>query len=169
MSQLTRTGYGLPLTIDFLEDDMGDDDGLDGVDTDSGVLEPGESLDNRGVEDVLDEGYSPPERPWELNDYGLTAREAAEHEPLAARLRREIPDIMVDPGDGIGDALDTDGEPYDDEVGMARAGRLVDVTPAGEVDDYAYLTAVDIGRDGGAASAEEAAVHLVVEPYDLRD
>ncbi|GAA3094307.1 DUF5709 domain-containing protein [Pseudonocardia yunnanensis] len=140
-----------------------DNDGTDGVDIDSGLLQPEDSLDDRGVLDVLDEGYSPPDRPWELNDYGLTAREAAEHESLNGRLARELPDIMIPDGDGLGDASDTDGEPYDNEAGTARSGRLIDVEPTGEIDDYAYLYAVDIARDGGAASAEEAAVHIVAD------
>jgi hypothetical protein len=140
-----------------------DNDGTDGVDIDSGLLQPEDSLDDRGVLDVLDEGYSPPDRPWELNDYGLTAREAAEHESLNGRLARELPDIVIPDGDGLGDASDTDGELYDNEAGTARSGRLIDVEATGEIDDYAYLYAVDIGRDGGAASAEEAAVHIVAD------
>jgi len=140
-----------------------DSDETDGVDIDSGLLEPEDSLDDRGVLDVLDEGYSPPDRAWELNDYGLTAREAAEHESLNGRLARELPDIMIPDGDGLGDTSDTDGELYDNEAGTVRSGRLVDVEPKGEIDDYAYLYAVDIGRDGGAASAEEAAVHIVAD------
>jgi Family of unknown function (DUF5709) len=140
-----------------------DNDATDGVDIDSGLLQPEDSLDDRGVLDVLDEGYSPPDRPWELNDYGLTAREAAEHESLNGRLARELPDIMIPDGDGLGDASDTDGELYDNEAGTARSGRLIDVEATGEIDDYAYLYAVDIGRDGGAASAEEAAVHIVTD------
>jgi hypothetical protein len=140
-----------------------DNDETDGVDIDSGLLQPEDSLDDRGVLDVLDEGYSPPDRPWELNDYGLTAREASEHESLNGRLARELPDIMIPDGDGLGDASDTDGELYDNEAGTARSGRLIDVEATGEIDDYAYLYAVDIGRDGGAASAEEAAIHIVAD------
>jgi hypothetical protein len=140
-----------------------DSDETDGVDIDSGLLEPEDSLDDRGVLDVLDEGYSPPDRAWELNDYGLTAREAAEHESLNGRLARELPDIMIPDGDGLGDTSDTDGELYDNEAGTVRSGRLIDVDPTGDIDDYAYLYAVDIGRDGGAASAEEAAVHIVAD------
>jgi hypothetical protein len=146
---------------------MGDDsDGLDGVDIDNGLLEDDETLDGRGV-DVLDEGYTVPERPWERDHYGVTAREARERESLAGRLARELPDISdTDDGDGLGDAVGTDGELYDDEVGAARSGRLVDVEAAGEWDDFAYLNAVDVGTDGGAASAEEAAVHIVRDPDD---
>lgn len=147
---------------------MGDDsDGLDGVDIDNGLLEDDETLDGRGV-DVLDEGYTVPERPWEREHYGVTAREAHEHESLARRLARELPDSTdTDLGDGLGDTIGTDGELYDDEVGVARSGRLVEVEAAGEWDDFAYLNAVDVGKDGGAASAEEAAVHIVRDPDDI--
>lgn len=143
-----------------------DSDGLDGVDTDSGLLEPEDSLEDRGVEDVLDEGYSPPERPWAVFDWGVTAREEAEHESLDARLARELPEIMDGDGDGLGDASDTDGELYDEEVGLARSGRLADDPSAPE--DSPYLYAVDVGVDGAAASAEEAAVHVVSDESELR-
>lgn len=132
----------------------------DDIDNDSGLLQPDESLDDRGVADVLDEGYSPPERPVAVFDWGVTAREAGGHEPLAGRLARELPDVALgEEGDGIGDTSDTDGEPHDDEVGSTRAGRLVE--GADEDTPSAYLYARDIGIDGSAASAEEAAVHIV--------
>jgi hypothetical protein len=144
---------------------MGDDsDGVDGVDTDSGLLEPEDSLVDIGIGDVLDEGYSPPERPWAVGGWGLTPREAAGHESLAARLARELPEVRAAGGDGLGDAEDTDGELYDEEVGTARSGRLAEYD--GDVDDYRYLYAVDVGIDGGSASAEEAAVHIVPDERD---
>lgn len=136
-----------------------DNDDVDGVDIDSGVLEPEDSLEDRGVEDVLDEGYSPPDQPWAVSDWGLTAREVADHEPLGRRLARELPELRADDGDGLGDTVGTDGEPYDNEVGVARSGRLLEGDdPAA---DYPYLYASDVGIDGGAASAEEAAIHVV--------
>lgn len=134
---------------------------------DSGVLEPEDSLDDRGVGDVLDEGWSPPEKPWASTGWGTTAREEAGDEPLDARLARELPDESAWTGDGIGDASDTDGEPLDDEVGDVRAGRLV--AAHGDVDDDEELYALDAGIDGGAASAEEAAVHVVSEERTLED
>jgi hypothetical protein len=124
---------------------------------DSGLLEPEDSLDDRGVADVLDEGWSPPEKPWASTGWGTTAREEAGTEPLAARLARELPEGVIWDGDGLGDASDTDGELRDDEVGDVRAGRLVATDQGGAYD------AVDAGIDGGGASAEEAAVHLVPE------
>src|SRR3954462_8256830 len=92
---------------------------------DVGLLEPEDTLDYHGVEQVLDEGYSPPERPWAVETSGTTAREQQEGETLDQRLARELPDVTVPDGDGIGDRSDGNGEPMDDEVGDARAGRLV--------------------------------------------
>jgi hypothetical protein len=128
-------------------------------------LSPEEEYDEDEFgEDILDEGYSPPERPLGVSEWGLTAREGASHEDLTHRLRREVPDLgPQDEGDGLGDTTDTDGELLDDQVGDERAGRLVGWDAdggAGLDDDY---TARDVGVDGGAASAEEAAIHVVPE------
>jgi hypothetical protein len=140
---------------------MSDRDNLDDND-DSAQLDASDTLDDRGVADPLDEGYSPAERPWASEDYGTTAREAAEGEDLDHRLAREVPDIAFDEeGDGLGDAEDTDGELRDAEVGDARSGRLVASDEGGVTDDDPELWASDIGIDGAGASAEEAAVHVV--------
>jgi hypothetical protein len=138
--------------------------GTDGTDPEeaSGVLEPEDTLDGTpGVRDVLDTGWSPPERPWAVNDWGTTEAEESAGESLSGRLARELPDSSDDAGDGLGDASDTDGELLDDEVGDVRAGRLVDADFGGESDTDAELYAQDTGIDGAAASAEEAAVHVV--------
>lgn len=132
-------------------------------DGDVNLLRPQESLDDEETEYDPDTGYSPNERPWEIDRWGLTAAEAARGEDLAHRLARELPDRVdeVD-GDGIGDSTDTDGEPLDDQVGGARSGRLIaaDLDPADAGSDQ---WALDVGVDGGAASAEEAAIHVVSE------
>ena len=127
------------------------------------LLEPEESLDSEQTGIDLDEGYSPPESPRELRAWGLTAREARTHESLARRLARELPDVTDQwDGDGIGDSADSDGELIDGQVGDMRAGRLVafEVDPRDPSSDY---RAHDVGIDGGAASAEEAAIHIIVE------
>jgi hypothetical protein len=127
------------------------------------LLEPEESLDSDETGIDLDEGYSPPERPLELGRWGLTVSEARTHESLTRRLAREVPDVTDRwDGDGIGDSADSDGEPLDEQVGDGRAGRLVafDVDPTDSTTEY---RAHDIGIDGGAASAEEAAMHIVAE------
>ncbi|MCW2718778.1 DUF5709 domain-containing protein [Pseudonocardia sp.] len=144
-------------------DAAGDRDSGDDYDG-SAQLEPEDTLEDRGVSDVLDEGYSPAERPWAVDDYGTTAREEAEGEDLDHRLAREVPDIgSDDEGDGLGDESDTAGELRDDEVGDARAGRLVASDDGGVSDTDDELWASDIGVDGAGASSEEAAVHVVPE------
>lgn len=143
---------------------MSDDpDSGDDLDADA-QLDPGDTLEDRGVADPLDEGYSPVERPWAVDDYGTTAREAAEGEDLDHRLAREVPDIgdddvLSDYGDG--DTSDTDGELLDDQVGDRRSGRLVASDEGGVTDDDPDAWASDVGIDGAGASAEEAAVHVV--------
>jgi len=106
-------------------------------------------------------GYSPADRPWASNDWGTTVREEESGESLDGRLARELPDGVREEGDGLGDSSDTDGELIDDEVGDDRAGRLADGDDGGLVDREDELYAEDEGIDGGAASAEEAAVHVV--------
>ncbi|TDV48756.1 DUF5709 domain-containing protein [Actinophytocola oryzae] len=129
----------------------------DDVDSESDLLEPEDTLVDRGVEDVLDEGYSPPEKPSDFYDG---------HESLEGRLAREVPNPEDADGDGVGDASDTDGEPYDDEVGETRAGRLVAADEGFGADTDEYLYARDVGIDGAAASAEEAAVHAITDDQE---
>ena len=124
-------------------------------------LDAADTLDDRGPADWLDEGYSPPDRSWVVDGWGVTAREEAQGESLDGRLARELPDVRPDEGDGLGDTSDTDGELWDDEVGGCRSGRLVADDTGGVVDGDAELFASDVGVDGAGASAEEAAVHEV--------
>jgi hypothetical protein len=138
-------------------------------DQESGQLGSEDTLDDRGVDDPLDEGVSPAERPWIGDGWGVTAREEATGESLDGRLAREVPDGTDDEGDGLGDASDTDGELWDDEVGEERAGRLLARDEGGTSDRDEELWASDVGIDGGAASAEEAAVHVVSDRYTEDD
>lgn len=132
-------------------------------------LSPEESLDDQEVGEDLDEGYSPPERPWGISAWGTTADEAASHESLDSRLAHEVPspDGSED-GDGLGDAPGTDGELIDGEVGDLRAGRLV-LADLDASDPRSDFRALDVGIDGGAASSEEAAVHIVPDDSERFD
>jgi hypothetical protein len=139
----------------------------DEIDDDvSEQLDAEDTLDYGGPNDPLDEGYSPAEKPWAVDDWGTTPAEEREGEDLDHRLARELPDVGAeDDGDGLGDSEDTDGELIDNEVGDARAGRLViepNTGEEGEEQDIG-LYAQDVGIDGAGASAEEAAIHLVPE------
>jgi hypothetical protein len=108
------------------------------------VQDGSDSLDGEPGDDPLDRGVVAPERWSAAMKFGTTAAEQEEGESLDQRLAEEEPDSLP---------LDDDPDP--------RAGRLVaqdETADASEEDD---LEARDAGIDGGAATAEEAAVHVV--------
>lgn len=119
-------------------------------------LQPDETLNYRGVEDVLDEGYSPPEAWSAAESFGSTAEEQRTGESLDRRLAQEVPerDPYSDEGD---DDID------DGEVGTRRSGRLVEPNSGSGEDAESELHGTDVGIDGAASSAEEAAVHVIDE------
>lgn len=132
---------------------------------DENQLQPEDTLADPDVADALDRGYSPPERWSTAQDHGTTPREELEGETLDQRLRQEVPE--ADPyaeNDVSPDAIE-DGDVDDGEVGGERAGRLVDPDQGLAEDTEKDLVGEDVGIDGAAASAEEAAVHVV--PDDL--
>lgn len=114
--------------------------------------------DDRGLAEPLDEGYSPPER-WSPGEgFGNTPREEAEGETLDQRIAQEEPE--EDPYE----AAARDSEDVGGEVGDLRAGRLVAQDEGIGEDDDSELYATDVGIDGAAAGAEEAAVHVIDLP-----
>lgn len=121
-------------------------------------LQPQDTLEDRGVDDVLDEGISPPERPRGVNAKGVTPLEAADGETLDDRVRQEEPEVW-EQAEAERDAEIVDG-PVGGEVGSDRSGRLL-APDAGLDEDVDGLVAEDEGIDGAAASAEEAAVHTI--------
>ncbi|MFI8521624.1 DUF5709 domain-containing protein [Streptomyces sp. NPDC085481] len=141
-------------------DDVYQPDGSE-VQDDAGLLDASDTLDGP-LDSPLDEGYAPPDRPWGVESAGTTAAERLQGESLDERLAEEEPDVADTDWDGIGDTTDTDGEPLDDQVGHRRAGRLVS-DGEGVVVSAREGFARDVGIDGGAASAEEAAMHIVDE------
>ncbi|HUB39261.1 MAG TPA: DUF5709 domain-containing protein [Streptosporangiaceae bacterium] len=141
------------------------------------VLDASDTLDAPPGSDPLDRGVAPPER-WTAGiRYGTTESEQERGESLDQLLAEEEPDVGTDLDDeeldneqlsrlvrrSAGEDLaqeDLDGLLLDDGPDP-RAGRLVaedeGVHPAAEPD----LVARDTGIDGGAATAEEAAMHVV--------
>ncbi|MGW2964657.1 DUF5709 domain-containing protein [Streptomyces sp. NPDC001220] len=148
------------MTDEAMGDDVYQPDGSE-VQDDAGLLDASDTLDYRAGEEALDEGYSPPERPWAVEHTGVTAAEGRRGETLDERLAEEVPDLAVPEGDDLGDAWDTDGELLDDEVGDGRAGRLVAPDEGAHENTETDLFASDRGLDGAGASAEEAAVHVI--------
>jgi hypothetical protein len=135
------------------------------------VLDANDTLDGDPGDDPLDRGIVTPDR-WSAGvRYALKGEE--ESESLDELLDEEEPD----------DDIDSDEESWDenatgqdvtrlarDEGPDVRSGRLVATDEDVYEDDDASLTpedelvARDTGIDGGAASAEEAAVHVIDDP-----
>ncbi|MFF4578526.1 DUF5709 domain-containing protein [Streptomyces sp. NPDC001389] len=150
--------------------------------------EPGESqpdmenaLGEPDLDQTLDTGYSPPERPLAVTRHGTTAEEQHTGETLDQRLAQEQPepDPAADDaasgsesvpgedliGDGGGGSEDMSGDPHGDAstAGRARAGRMAPADDPSPVRRHLSVLARDTGINGGAASAEEAAMHVVEE------
>ena len=115
-------------------------------------LDSADTLLDRGLVDGLDEGYSPPHR--EPTVHVPTESEEEAGLSLDELLSAEEPDV------GVGEENNLFSE-YGDEVGGARAGRLVDADEGAYTDTDKDLWAGDIGIDGAGATAEEAAVHVI--------
>jgi Family of unknown function (DUF5709) len=133
------------------------------------VKDASDTLDGNPGDDPLDQGVVPPERWSAAMRFGSTAAEQESGESLDQLLAEEEPDPVLDvdgelPEDIAGDPdaadEDIDGLLLDDGPDP-RAGRLVAEDEGAHRDDEADLVARDVGIDGGAASAEEAALHVV--------
>ena len=124
-------------------------------------LQPQDTLDDRGVDDVLDEGISPPEELRGSKAKGVTPAEAVEGETIDDRLRQEEPEVWED-AEEESEAEILDG-PVGGEVGEERSGRLLAPDEGVHEDVEQDLVAEDEGIDGAGASAEEAAVHTIEE------
>ncbi len=134
------------------------------------VHDTADTLDGAPGDDPLDRGIVAPSR-WSAGmRFGTTAGEQRAGESLDRLLAKEEPDaadIDADWSDGAAE----DENALDDEVVRflldqgpdPRAGRLVaddDGTGPFGADD---LVARDAGADGGGATAEEAALHVVAD------
>ena len=129
-----------------------------------------DTLDGEPGDDPLDRGLTPPQQ-WST---AMRSGETEGEETLDQHLAEEEPDDIYESDDlrpediaGDPDAADedVDGLLLDDGPDP-RAGRLVardeGIGPASEAD----LVARDAGVDAGAATAEEAAVHVVEDDDD---
>ena len=126
-------------------------------------LQADDSLVDRGVADVLDVGYVTPERWSPAQGFGNTPAEMQRGETLEQRMAQEVPEAVPDDTPWNPDPTESR------EVGRLRAGRLVDANGGypGE-DSESESVGHDVGIDGGAASAEEAAMHII-DDYDDDD
>jgi hypothetical protein len=143
------------------------------------VQDTTDTLSGAPGDDPLDRGVIPPER-WSAGvRFGDTAAEQSEGESLDQLLAEEEPDPTLDYDEDDEDLADLEG---DDDAGDEdvdglllddgpdpRAGRLVAEDEGAHPDEEEDLVARDVGIDGGGATAEEAAMHVVEEDdYDIR-
>jgi Family of unknown function (DUF5709) len=142
------------------------------------VQDSTDTLSGAPGNDPLDRGVVPPER-WSAGvRYGVTEQEQEQGESLDQLLAEEEPDpaLNFEDDDEDEDEEDDDDAGDEDVDGLLlddgpdpRAGRLVAEDEGAHPDDEADLVATDVGIDGGGATAEEAAVHVVEEDdYDIR-
>ena len=136
MSETDSTAYGDEVYV--------------GGDDDAEYLDQAETLTGEGAEldEPLDTSYSPPDNSPVATRFGNTAAEQAEGESLDQRLAQEVPDITAD------DVTDE---------AAPRAGRLIAPDEGAHEDLEAAPVAFDAGKAGSAATAEEAAMHVVDE------
>lgn len=96
-------------------------------------LQPEDTLDDRGVDDVLDEGYSPPERPRGVTAKGVTPRDEIEGETIDERHAQEEPEVWEEAeAEADADILDGDGDGDGDGAGASAeeaAVHIVDEPP----------------------------------------
>lgn len=137
---------------------------------DDNQLQPQDTLDDRGMDDMLDEGYSPPERPYGRGAFGpsesmdqMLAEEELDPASRINVLFDEAEQQRSDQSERVSEF------PQRGEVGRARAGRLVAPDQGFGEDAETELVAEDVGICGGAASAEEAAVHIIDDQVHVID
>jgi hypothetical protein len=136
------------------------------------VRDASDTLDGPPGDDPLDRGVVTPDRWSAAMRFGTTASEQQTGESLDELLAEEEPDEEVDLDEDEDDELQDEGwdenatnadvSRYErDDSPDARAGRLVDKDDDVYPSDDRDFGAHDAGIDGGAATAEEAAVHVV--------
>ncbi|CND73831.1 HNH endonuclease [Mycobacterium tuberculosis] len=138
------------------------------------VLDSGDTLDGPPGDDPLDRGVVPPQR-WSTGiKYSTTTSGREEDDSLDRLSAAEEPDVTDEFDDDEGefpwDENATEAEILryaDEDLADPRAGRLVPASTDVYEEEDTYLAvrdelaARDEGIDGGGASAEEAAVHVV--------
>ncbi len=123
-----------------------------------------------------DEPVTLPEAMPRATEWGTTVREQEEGETINQRIAQEEPDpdsaygapdneSGLDEPARVGgddpDAIDPEQDWLGDDPAEDGAGRLVSDDAGDRPDSDAQDWATDVGDDGGGASAEESAMHVV--------
>jgi Family of unknown function (DUF5709) len=143
--------------------------------TDYQTLDSNDTLDGAPGDDPLDRGVVPPER-WSA---AMRADSTADgEESLDQLLAEEEPDPALDIDEDWSEedeeSAEDDPDAGDEDVdGLLlddgpdpRAGRLIAPDGGHQVRWQDRLLAHDVGPDGGGATAEEAAMHVVDDDED---
>jgi hypothetical protein len=142
--------------------------------TSSRVPEPADPMEEEGLPSMQDglpqkeitgdrqDGIVVPEdHSLVVEDFGTTALEQNEGEPLDLKLSREMPDVGT-----ASDERPDDGphvsEPYPEDRDE-RVGRIVEPDEGARTDREADVVASDVGTDTGGFSAEERAMRIEPE------
>lgn len=120
-----------------------------------GSGEPG-LTSNRITGDPQDDLIVPGDAPGAVDDFGTTAAEEQQSEPLGLRLSREEFDLGA-----RADQSPTADQPYPEDR-EEWVGRIVETDEGARGDDEPDAVAHDVGTDRGAFTAEERTMH--VEP-----
>jgi hypothetical protein len=137
------------------------DDEWDAIE-DEGVLDSSDTLESDPAGDPLDVGYQPADRYSGADRFGTTAAEQRSGESLDQLLAEEEPEVdqyTAMEADADEDELIRRGDDREE-----RSGRLLSEDQGLGADFEDQAVAFDVGIDNGAASAEEAAVHVVDDP-----
>jgi hypothetical protein len=130
---------------------------------DEGLASPEPGLAGKRITgDPQDDFVVPAEDPVAVDDFGTTAAEQQEGEPLDLRLAREEPDLL-EKADSMPDlSADADNPyPVDREE---RVGRIVETDEGAREDHEPDAVAFDVGTDAGGFSAEERAMRIEEAP-----
>ena len=146
------------------------------------VLDSSDALDGAPGDDPLDRGVVTPDRWSAAIRFGTTSAVQKTGESLDQALAEEEPDVTLDIDDERDEDIGLDENATDEDIRRyllddgpdPRAGRLVNEDDEVYEEGGNYLVAHDervahdAGIDGGGATAEEAAIHVVDGDTDLR-
>ena len=127
-----------------------------------GIPDPGFSDPSQIVAGDTEATIEPPhDTALAVDEWGTTASEQADGEPLDARLEREEPDVLT-AVDLPADETESADTPFDQRAGQG-VGRLVETDEGARTDTESDMVAGDVGTDLGGYTAEESAMHLEPE------
>ncbi|PRX97320.1 DUF5709 domain-containing protein [Allonocardiopsis opalescens] len=133
--------------------------------------DPRSAFEDEGIPDLQDgtpqqqwasdpeEAPLPGDEPQAVEDYGTTAEEEREGEPLDGRLSREEPDVNADLD--LEEGADPEGSTRDSYLEEGPVGRMVASDEGSRPDREKDSVARDVGEDTGGATAEEDAMRTV--------